>query len=104
MDWALDRGRIVVSDHSMLKFFTTDGTRTETLFTHRSKPDEPLRAFAISRNGHVAPSAANDVVYTAITLDGEYLTLSAQEFQKRFAWKNDKSQVRYGLSASPDKW
>ena len=96
-EWVIDKGRLAVSDYSWVKFYHSDGQRAETLFIQQVAPDASLHAFAISPDGHIAPDATDDVVYTAVTAAGEYLTLAPAEFQKRFAWKNDKSRVRFGV-------
>lgn len=54
------------------------------------------RTMQISPEGHYLASAdvADEIVYIAETQDGEKLTLTQDEFERRFGWKNDPSKAR----------
>ena len=59
----------------------------------------------IGRGGHYRGSRKIDehLVYVAMTEQGEQLTLTPDEFSRRFGWKNDPSKVRFAaLDPEPE--
>lgn len=56
------------------------------------------RVLAISKDGHVKayPDTLNDIVYVVQTKEGQ-ITLTPEEFAKKYGWKNDPSRVRLAV-------
>lgn len=67
-----------------------DGALDRTLLALRDQ-----QYAAVSPDGHFAgsPDVEQEFVYVALTDDGEQITLTPAEFEQRFGWQNDPSQV-----------
>ncbi|MGD0896981.1 MAG: WD40 repeat domain-containing protein [Thermoguttaceae bacterium] len=59
-------------------------------------PIEGNRFALISPEGHYrgSPGIEDQLLYVALTDEGEYLTLSGPEFEKQYGWKNDPAKVK----------
>jgi len=85
-------GRLVASrGQSAIRIRQTDGQLLRTILSLRDK-----QYAAISPEGHYrgSPDVEKEFVYVALTGSGEQVTLTPEEFSKRYGWKNDGSKVQ----------
>ena len=64
-------------------------------------PEQHAMVIAPEGNYRAMPSAARFLVWVVQTDTGEQLTLTLEEFSKKYGWKNDPDHVRLGAGVRP---
>jgi len=91
VQWMRDSKTIAVASGSGVWFYGIDPVARKAIYT----PMPDGQGVLISSNGHYSgtPGVQKNLIYQAVTLLGQ-LTLTPEEFEKRFGWKNDPTKVK----------